>query len=84
MPNNESAKKRLRQADKRRMRNRAARSEIRTRTRAILGMESKAEAEIALRELSSRLDRAAQKGVIPSNAAARQKARVAQYVQSLD
>jgi ribosomal protein S20 len=47
-------------------------------------MESKPEAEAALRELSSRLDRAAQKRIIPSNAAARQKARVAQYVQSLD
>ncbi len=84
MPNNQSAKKRLRQSDRRRMRNRAARSEIRTRTRTLLDMESKPEAEAALRELSSRLDRAAQKRIIPSNAAARQKARVAQYVQSLD
>ena len=84
MPNNQSAKKRLRQSDKRRVRNRATRSEIRTRTRSLLDMQSKSEAETALRELSSTLDRAAQRGIIPSNAASRQKARIAQYVAGLD
>ena len=84
MPNNQSAKKLLRQSDNRRVRNRATRSEIRTRTRSLLDMQSKSEAETALRDLSSTLDRAAQRGIIPSNAASRQKARIAQYVAGLD
>jgi small subunit ribosomal protein S20 len=83
MPNNPSAKKRLRQSRLRRSNNRAVRSEIRTRTRAILAMESPAEAQGALSELYSTLDRAARKNIIPKKAAARQKARLARHVQAL-
>lgn len=83
MPNNESAKKRLRQADTRRARNRAVKSEIRTRTRQLLTMDSRAEAESALSDLYARLDRAARKGIIPEGNAARQKARIARYVEGL-
>lgn len=83
MPNNPSAKKRLRQSRVRRLRNRSVRSEIRTRARALLSMESSADAEAALNEVYSALDRAARKRIIPKQAAARQKARLARHVQSL-
>lgn len=83
MPNNPSAKKRLRQSKERRLRNRAARSEIRTRTKRLLSLDSAEEAQAALRELYSALDRAARRRTIPPNAAARQKARAARHVQSL-
>jgi small subunit ribosomal protein S20 len=83
MPNNPSSKKRLRQSSIRRLRNRSVRSKIRTRTRAFLSMESPAEAQGALSELYSALDRAARKRIIPKKAAARQKARLARHVLGL-
>lgn len=83
MPNNPSQKKRLRQSRARRARNREVRSEIRTRTKRILAMDSADGAEDALSELYALLDRAARKNVIPPNAAARRKARAARHVRHL-
>jgi small subunit ribosomal protein S20 len=83
VPNNASHKKRLRQSLVRRQRNRQVRSEIRTRTKSLLSMDSADEAKSALSELYTVLDRAARKNVIPPNAAARQKARAARHVNRL-
>ena len=83
MPNNASQKKRLRQSRIRRLKNREVRSEIRTRTKELLEMESRSEADGALSGLYRILDRAARRGIIKLNTAARQKARVAKHVQSL-
>ena len=83
MPNSESAKKRLRQSRARRVKNRSVRSEIRTRTKNLLSMEAPDQAETALSELYRLLDRAAQRQIIPPNAAARQKARMARHVRGL-
>ena len=83
MPNNASHKKRLRQSQARRLRNREVRSEIRTRTKKLLSMESAEGAEAALSDLYTVLDRAARKNVIPPNAASRQKARAARHVNGL-
>ena len=83
MPNNASQKKRLRQSEVRRLGNRRVRSEIRTRTKGLLAMDSHEEAKSALPKLYQMLDRAAQRNVIPSNTVARQKARAARHVQSL-
>lgn len=83
MPNNASHKKRLRQSETRRLRNRQVRSEIRTRSKTLLQMDSVDEAKAALPELYTALDRAARKNVIPPNAAARQKARAARHVNRL-
>ena len=83
MPNNASQRKRLRQSNARRLRNRKVRSEIRTRTKVLLSMDSAEEAKPALSELYTALDRAARKNLIPSNTAARQKARAARHVSRL-
>ncbi len=83
MPNNASHKKRLRQSLVRRQHNRQVRSEIRTRTKSLLAMDSADEAKSALSELYTALDRAARKNVIPRNTAARQKARAARHVNRL-
>ncbi|MCG8467396.1 MAG: 30S ribosomal protein S20 [Gemmatimonadetes bacterium] len=83
MPNNESQRKRLRQSRARRAKNRMERSEIRTRTKRLLAMESREEANAALSELYQVIDRAARRRIIEPNAAARQKSRVARHVQSL-
>ncbi|MFQ5678279.1 MAG: 30S ribosomal protein S20 [Gemmatimonadota bacterium] len=83
MPNTKSAKKRLRQNDRRRLRNRSLRSEIRTHTRRILETESAEEVEGALSRLYTLLDRAANKRILHPNAAARRKARVARHLRKL-
>lgn len=83
MPNIKSAKKRLRQSRKRRAQNRDVRSSIRTITKTLLQTESADDAEGLYRQVSSMLDRAAQRGVLPKNAVDRRKSRLSRYVRSL-
>ena len=78
-----SAKKRLRQSDKRRTHNRRIKSAIRTRTRKLLEMDSAEEARDALPDLYAMLDRAAARRVLHPNAAARKKAQLARHVEGL-
>jgi small subunit ribosomal protein S20 len=70
--------KRNRQTIKRQARNKAVRSELRTRTkRAINAIDSGAEdSEEALRLAVKRIDKAAAKGVIHKNQAANRKSRL--------
>jgi len=81
MPTHESCKKRLRQDAVRRERNRAEMSALRRALRSYREMapESRAGAYDALQ---STLDRAATKGVISRNRAARLKARLAPAAQA--
>jgi small subunit ribosomal protein S20 len=70
--------KRNRQTVKRQARNKAVRSELRTRTkRAITALETGADdSEEALRLAVKRIDKAAAKGVIHKNQAANRKSRL--------
>ena len=79
MANIKSQIKRNKQNEKRRIANKAVRSELRTRTKVAVataeaGAENAAEAE---RLAMKRIDKAATKGVIHKNAAARRKSRLA-------
>jgi small subunit ribosomal protein S20 len=71
--------KRNRQNEKRRLRNKAVRSEMRTRTKAAAGsIESGADDSAEqVRQAMKTIDKAAQKGVIHKNQAARRKSRLA-------
>jgi small subunit ribosomal protein S20 len=85
MPNTASAKKRLQQNIKRRARNRAAKSTIRTHIKKIIGLVSAgdtAAAEQAYRVAAKLLDRAGAKNIIHRNAAARQKSRLQRLIKS--
>jgi small subunit ribosomal protein S20 len=74
--NIKSQMKRNLQNEKRRLRNRAVRAELRTRQKAALAsVGTEAEAE-ALRLAIKRIDKAATKGVIHRNTAARKKSRL--------
>lgn len=84
MPNIKSAKKRLRQSHKRREHNKDAKSSIRTVTKKLLQTKSPDEAADLLRRASSMLDRAARRGIVAPNAAARRKSRLTRYVSSLE
>jgi len=79
MPTTLSAKKRLRQSEKRRKRNQATKSKIKTlkkRVLAAIDSGDRAKAQSALRECFSALDRAANKKVIHKNKASRDKSRL--------
>ena len=89
MANIKSQIKRNRQNEKRRLRNRTVRSEINTRSKAALaavehddeaGDEASAE---ELRQAIKRIDKAAAKGVIHKNTAARRKSRLVREIESL-
>jgi len=78
MANIKSQIKRNRQNEKRRVRNKAVRSELRTRTkRAVVAVETGAEdSEEAIRLAVKRIDKAAAKGTIHKNQAANRKSRL--------
>jgi small subunit ribosomal protein S20 len=81
MPNNAAAEKRMRQEQKRRAHKRSVKSIVKTQVtkarQAITGTNVSAEdAEAAVRAAVSELDRAAKKGVIHKNNAARRKSRL--------
>ncbi len=82
MPNLPSAKKRMRQNRKRRTLNRGQRSAVRTAIKQVRSATTGKDAQAALRRAESLLDRAARKGRIKKNTAARYKSRLAKVVAS--
>ena len=84
MANIKSQIKRNLQNEKRRLRNKAVRSELRTRTRnAVTAADSgTGDSAEALRMAIKRTDQAAAKGVIHKNTAARRKSRLVRRVNA--
>jgi len=83
MPITKSAKKALRQSKKRQQRNIRIKNKIKTITRQVnelVEAGKKAEAEKALQQAYSALDKAAKKKMIKKNTASRRKARLARTV----
>ena len=77
MANIKSQIKRNRQNETRRVRNRAVRSELRTREKAVIAAAEAGEpTDELMRAAQKRLDIAATKGVIHSNEAGRRKSRL--------
>jgi len=79
MPTTNSAKKRQRQSLKRRASNRATKSMLKTEVRKVATVAAsgdKAAIDTEFRTAVQKLDRAAAKGVIHKNAAARKKSRL--------
>ena len=84
LPKLASSKKRMRQAEKARLRNKSTRSSLRTSLKKILSTNSKEEAEALINSTQSVIDKTAQKGIIHRNAAARYKSRVRRHVADLE
>jgi small subunit ribosomal protein S20 len=86
MANTASARKRIRQTEKRTARNRARRSRMRTFLRkveqAIAGGD-KTQAQEAFRAAQPELQRAATKGVVHRNAVARKLSRLSARIKAL-
>lgn len=87
MANTKSALKRLRSAERRRLRNRMHKGRARTavkKARLLIEAGKLEEAREAVRAAISALDRAAEKGVIHKNNAARRKSRLMQRLNQLE
>ena len=79
MPNIKSAKKRLRQNEKRRLRNKSFKSAMRTelkRAEEAIASGDKEAAMASVLVACRKLDKVAQKGVIHANQASRRKSRL--------
>ncbi|MBX9789353.1 MAG: 30S ribosomal protein S20 [Pirellulales bacterium] len=87
MPNTKSAKKRHRQSLERRARNRATKSTLKTlvkKVRVAVKEGNGTAASEALKDVQTRLDKAAAQGVIHKNAAARVKSRLSAAVKGAE
>jgi small subunit ribosomal protein S20 len=82
MANIKSQKKRILTNAKAQERNKSVRAEVRTRVKA--AVSSGDAASDATRDAISRIDRAAAKGIIHKNTAARKKSRLIKQLQSAD
>ncbi len=83
MANTKSAEKRMRQSAERRVRNRAARGEMRTAIKKVRGALAGGDAsgaQEALKAAVSIIDRTAKKHVVHGNTAARTKSRLTKAV----
>ena len=80
MANIKSQKKRILTNEKRHERNKAVRSELKTRVKTATKAVGTENAEETLRAAIKRIDMAAAKGVIHKNAAARRKSRLMKKV----
>ncbi|MEW6554956.1 MAG: 30S ribosomal protein S20 [Actinomycetota bacterium] len=79
MPNTKQQEKRMRQAEKRRMRNKSRKSEIKTYIRHFdeaLQRGNREESEVYLNKAVRALDKAASDGIIHKNNAANRKSRL--------
>ena len=86
MPNSASAKKRLRQNQDRRLKNRSARTALRTQVKKVRKaiLEGNVEAsETEFTKAVKALDKAAAKGLLHANAAARTKSRLSKAIKGI-
>ncbi len=86
MANIKSQKKRILTNEKRRVRNQAVKSELKTmvrKTREAVDSGDKDAAEAQLRKTSRKLDVAVSKGVIHRNQAANRKSKLAKHVNAM-
>jgi small subunit ribosomal protein S20 len=83
MANIKSQIKRNLQNEKRRVSNKAVRSELKTRVKSAVYAADTDDGPEAFRLAVKRIDKAAAKGVIHKNAAARRKSRLARRVAAL-
>lgn len=84
MANHKSAKKRIRTSEKRRLRNKASISKVKTLMKKVFDSSDKETGEASLKEAVSFLDKTAVKGRIHKNNVARKKARLTKFVNGLE
>jgi small subunit ribosomal protein S20 len=83
MAHHKSAKKRIKTSEKKRVRNKAALSKVKTLIKKVYSTEDKAQAEVILKDVTKALDKTAAKGKIHKNNAARKKSALTKHVNKL-
>ena len=83
MPQHQSAVKRVRQSERRKLRNRNHRSKMRTMIKRLENEQDKEKAVALLNEVKAVLDRLATKNIIHKNKAAHQKSALEKRVNRL-
>jgi len=80
-----SAEKKHRKSEERRLRNKSAKSAVRTSVKNFVALAQKKDpqTEAALKEMIKKIDTAAGKGIIKKNAAARKKSRMQRFYNSM-
>lgn len=81
MPRSKSVLKRQRQTARRAAQNKTVRSRIKTLERRVREASSPEEAQDRFRQFQTRIDKAAARGIIHPNKAARRKARMAKTLE---
>jgi len=83
MPQHKSAEKRVRQSERRRIRNKVRRSILKTAITKVKTAPDKDTAAAELKHTASVIDRMSQKGIIHKNKAANLKSKLSKRVNSL-
>lgn len=83
MANHKSAKKRIRQNAKRRLRNRFKKTNMKMMVKRLRGTEDKAEATELLPQVVSTVDKAAKANIIHKNTASNMKSKLTKHVNAL-
>ena len=80
-----SAEKKHRKSEERRLRNKSAKSAVKTSVKNFVALAQKKDpqTEAALKEMIKKIDTAAGKGIIKKNAAARKKSRMQRFYNSM-
>jgi small subunit ribosomal protein S20 len=80
-----SAEKRHRKSEERRLRNKSAKSEVKTSVKKFTALAQKKDmgADAALKDMIKKIDTAAGKGIIKKNTAARKKSRMQRYYNAM-
>ena len=80
-----SAEKRHRKSEERRLRNKSAKSAVKTSVKKFTALAQKKDpgADAALKEMIKKIDTAAGKGIIKKNTAARKKSRMQRYYNAM-
>jgi small subunit ribosomal protein S20 len=84
MPQHESAKKRMRQNEKRRKRNKSHKTRVRSKMQELRSLEDADEARELLNDVKGELDRLASKNIIHKNKAANYKSKLEKHVDNLE
>lgn len=79
-----STKKRIRQAEKRRLRNRHYKSLVKTEIKKFMTTDSKESGEKQLQNVYSLVDKVAQKGILHKNRAAGIKSRLSRHLKTMN
>lgn len=83
MAHHQSAKKRVRTSEKRRLRNKIYKSKMKTYIKKVRTSENKDAASAALKDAQSVIDKLVSKGIMQKNTAANKKSRLTHYVNSM-